>query len=103
VVLGAIANDAGENATGNDGSPVSHKYIDLTAYETNNLTVNESGYLYCFPNDAWSLYGNNHGSIQLTITRQALKLDILLLVIWMYNQKKMPSLFWLLYYSITKE
>jgi len=70
-MVGAIANDAGEVATGNDGSPVSHQYIDLTAYETNSLKVNKSGYLYCFPNDVWSLYGNNHGSIQLTITRQA--------------------------------
>jgi len=31
--------------------------------------VTASGYLYCFPNDVWSLYDNNHGSIDLTITR----------------------------------
>jgi hypothetical protein len=27
------------------------------------------GYLYCFPNDVWSLYDNNHGSLRLTVTR----------------------------------
>jgi len=26
------------------------------------------GYLYCFANDAWEAYGNNRGSVQLTVS-----------------------------------
>ena len=25
------------------------------------------GYLYCFANDAWEAYGNNRGSVRLTV------------------------------------
>jgi len=72
VMVGAIANDSGQNnAVANDGSPTSHQYIELPAYEAAPFRVNASGYLYCFPNDVWSLYGNNHGSVQLTIHRTA--------------------------------
>lgn len=28
-----------------------------------------SGYLYAYANDAWNFYGNNRGSVQLTVTR----------------------------------
>lgn len=70
VMVGAIANDGGaEQAAHPDGSPSPHQYVALPDYETTPLRVGASGYLYCFPNDVWSLYGNNHGSIQLTITR----------------------------------
>lgn len=69
-MIGAIANDADASSTvNNDGSPVPHEYFDLSAHHTKPLTVRHPGYLYCFPNDVWSLYGNNHGSVQLTITR----------------------------------
>ena len=27
------------------------------------------GYLYAFANDAWGLYDNDRGSVQLTVTR----------------------------------
>lgn len=71
-MVGAIANDSGcEEAVHNDGSPVPHEYIDLSRHHTEPLHINQAGYLYCFPNDVWSLYGNNHGSIGLTITRVA--------------------------------
>ena len=72
VMVGAIANDGGGEgklAVKNDGSPTPHQYVDLTQYENSALKVKKSGYLYCFPNDVWSLYGNNSGSVQLTITR----------------------------------
>lgn len=29
------------------------------------------GYLYAFANDAWAAYGNNRGSVRLTVTRSA--------------------------------
>ena len=55
----------------NDGSPDPHQYVNLPDHTVNPLVVDEPGYLYCFPNDVWSLYANNHGSVQLKITRQA--------------------------------
>ena len=69
-MVGAIANDAGNGAAmtvANDGSPVPHQYVDLVGHEEVPLTVADPGYLFCFPNDVWSLYGNNRGSVRLTI------------------------------------
>ena len=69
-LVGAIANDAGsKQVVGNDGSPVPHQYVELAAHESTPLTVTAPGYLYCFANDTWGLYGNNHGSVRLTISR----------------------------------
>jgi len=70
-MVGAIANDTGvSEAVSNDGSAVEHQYVDLTEYETTPLTIKNSGYLYCFANDVWSFYKNNHGSVELTVTRR---------------------------------
>lgn len=72
VMVGAIANDAGStNEVKNDGSPLPHQYVDLTQHVNKALKVKHSGYLYCFPNDVWSKYDNNHGSVTLTIERIA--------------------------------
>ncbi len=66
-MVGAVANDKGVK---NDGSPSPHEYFELVKYQKGNpLEVKKSGYLYCFPNDVWSLYGNNHGSVTLTVKR----------------------------------
>lgn len=54
----------------NDGSPVPHQYVDLTRHENDPLKITQPGYLYCFPNDVWSLYENNHGSVQLKSPEQ---------------------------------
>lgn len=35
------------------------------------LTVTAPGYLYAFANDAWGMYSNNRGSVELTIERVA--------------------------------
>ncbi|MEO7340992.1 MAG: DUF2235 domain-containing protein [Luteolibacter sp.] len=71
-LVGAIANDSGAGAiVSNDGSPHPHQYVDLPKHEEAVMTVTDPGYLYCFPNDVWSLYGNNHGSVKLKITRVA--------------------------------
>lgn len=69
-MVGAIANDSGkEESVGNDGSPVSHQYISLVEHENAPFEVKIPGYFYAFPNDVWSLYENNHGSIDLKIKR----------------------------------
>ncbi|MBT6095347.1 MAG: DUF2235 domain-containing protein [Rhodospirillaceae bacterium] len=71
-LVGAIANDSGRaSAVGNDGSPTPHQFVALVEHETTPLRIESPGYLYCFPNDVWSLYGNNHGSVRLTVTREA--------------------------------
>lgn len=70
IMVGAIANDAGsEYVVKNDGSPDPHQYVKLPDYETTPFVVEHPGYLYCFPNDAWAFYHNNHGSVKLTVKR----------------------------------
>jgi T6SS, Phospholipase effector Tle1-like, catalytic domain len=69
-LVGAIANDSGSSAVvKNDGSAVPHQYVELPNHKSTPLAISSPGYLYCFPNDVWSLYDNNHGSIQLSIKR----------------------------------
>jgi len=71
-LIGAITNDGGkQGAVNHDGSPVPHQYVLLPEHETKSLKLTKPGYLYCFANDAWALYENNRGSLQLTITRVA--------------------------------
>jgi len=67
-MVGTITNDGGSaHAVANDGSATPHQYVELAAHETTPLVISNPGYLYCFPNDLWSLYGNNHGSVRLEI------------------------------------
>jgi len=70
-MVGAVANDGtdGDPAVKGDGSPHAHQYVALADHGTEPLAVGKSGYLFAFPNDVWSLYGNNRGSIRLTVTR----------------------------------
>lgn len=81
-LVGAIANNAGgASATAdgtagsvpNDGSPAPHQCVGLPRHREGRepLRVEAPGYLYCFANDAWGFYGNNHGSVRLTIRRVA--------------------------------
>ena len=76
-LIGAIANGAGVSGEkacsgkiGNDGSAPLHQYVQLSEHKTKSLEVKCPGYLYCFANDVWTFYGNNKGSIQLTIHRE---------------------------------
>jgi hypothetical protein len=70
VAVGCIANDSGAvQAVNNDGSPAPHQYFSLPDFEHQGLEIKEPGYFFAFANDVWSLYNNNHGSIELTITR----------------------------------
>jgi hypothetical protein len=69
-LIGAITNDAGSTrAVSNDGSPVSHQYVALANHEAAALEIEHAGRLYGFPNDAWSSYENNCGTVRLTIRR----------------------------------
>lgn len=72
IAIGCIANNSGdEQEVGHDGSPASHQYFALPNHTTEDtaLRVTSPGYFYAFPNDVWSLYANNHGSIRVTIKR----------------------------------
>jgi hypothetical protein len=69
-LIGAISNDSGDpRAVANDGSPVPHQYEQLFRFNEQSLILQHPGYLYCFANDAWSFYGNNAGTLQVTVTR----------------------------------
>jgi hypothetical protein len=48
-------------------SPESGGYHAFEIGAGTRHTPRESGYLYCFANDAWEAYGNNHGSVRLTV------------------------------------
>ena len=62
-LMGFVASAVGEDAT--------------TLAQGEGFLIGESatfaptlgGYLYCYANDAWQTYGNNRGSVQLTVTR----------------------------------
>ena len=65
MLVGAVAN-GGEPTI--DGTPEPHQLFRIgTGCQMDSLT--KSGYLYCFANDAWNFYGNNRGSVRLTVRR----------------------------------
>ncbi|MGH3909805.1 MAG: phospholipase effector Tle1 domain-containing protein, partial [Pseudonocardiaceae bacterium] len=64
-LVGVVANDATEI----ERELKVHERIRIGA--GTNYRVTKAGYLYAFANDAWSFYGNNRGSVQLTVTRKA--------------------------------
>ena len=72
-LLGAIANDGPERGTNPnpDGSSYPHQTFFIGAGPTEPLLIKptEAGYLYGFANDSWHFYGNNRGSVNLTVTR----------------------------------
>lgn len=63
-LVGMVANQ--ENADGS-GTPPEGEIIRIG--NGCQFTPHRSGYLYCFANDAWKFYGNNRGSVQLTVSR----------------------------------
>lgn len=62
-LVGVVANDA----VSIDGAARDHQRIAIGA--GTRCRVTEGGYLYAYANDAWGFYGNNHGSVRLTVTR----------------------------------
>ncbi len=71
-LVGVIANDGPEKGRNPnpDGSPYAHQTF-LIGKGPTPLTIKptEAGYLYAFANDAWHFYGNNRGSVSLTVKR----------------------------------
>jgi hypothetical protein len=64
-LVGMIAN----NKTDKDGA-ITHDVMKI-GRNLPNVTVDAGGYLHAYANDAWNFYGNNRGSVQLTVTRRA--------------------------------
>lgn len=62
-LMGYIANDFGEDAKTLASGET------FVIGESATFTPKLGGYLYCFANDAWLAYGNNRGSVALTVTR----------------------------------
>ncbi len=69
-LVGMVANQADADGS---GTPPQGQMLPIgEAFPpdgTPPFSPERSGYLYCFANDAWSFYGNNRGSLTLTITR----------------------------------
>jgi len=64
-LMGSIANGS---HPGRDGTPDDHETFEIGEGVTR--TVKQSGYLYCFANDAWGLYGNNRGYVTLAVSEE---------------------------------
>jgi hypothetical protein len=62
-LAGVVANDA----VPVKGAFTVHEHIAIGA--GTHYDVTRSGYLYVFANDAWGFYGNNQGSVRLTVKR----------------------------------
>jgi hypothetical protein len=62
-LTGVVANDA----IALEGNQDLHEHIAIGAGTKHRVC--RSGHLYAFANDAWSFYGNNRGSVELTVTR----------------------------------
>lgn len=65
-LVGMVANQAGADGS---GTPPEGEIIKIG--DGCRFTPRRSGYLYCFANDAWKFYGNNRGSVRLTVSRPA--------------------------------
>ena len=64
-LIGAIGSGRGNTEVG--GGIEDHDTHLLGTDKT--FTARDSGYLYLFANDAWVMYGNNAGSLEVEITR----------------------------------
>ncbi|PWT80598.1 MAG: DUF2235 domain-containing protein [Acidobacteria bacterium] len=65
-LVGVVANGFG---TDKNGDPIPHETF-LIGRGAPSFRPQKSGYLYCFANDAWQMYGNNRGSVRLTVRRR---------------------------------
>jgi T6SS, Phospholipase effector Tle1-like, catalytic domain len=69
-LVGVVANGGNPQ---NDGSPEPHETFMIgngcEHPAQPEETISKPGYLYCFANDAWHFYGNNRGSVMLTVRR----------------------------------
>jgi hypothetical protein len=62
-LIGLVANEHADA----EGNVIEDERIFIGA--GTKYTVDRRGYLYAFANDAWGFYGNNDGSVRLTVTR----------------------------------
>lgn len=67
-LVGVTACGSGADRYGN---PRPHKTFNIGAGCPLSIKSGEAGYFYCFANDAWQAYGNNKGSVALTVERTA--------------------------------
>lgn len=63
-LIAAVANEE-TDAAGKTRHEDQHLLVGTGA----TARVERPGYLHAFPNDAWGFYGNNRGSVRLTVTR----------------------------------
>jgi len=63
-LIGGIAHDLNPKK---DGTPTPMKAFKIGRKSTRSASY--AGYLYCYANDAWNFYGNNAGSVRLTVRR----------------------------------
>lgn len=67
-LMGMVANDVlPETPPKNATNYLPHEVFRIGSGCT--FTPKQSGYLYAFANDAWQMYANNNGSVELTVTR----------------------------------
>lgn len=64
-LVAVVANEAGKKFRCNEVPP--HQRIAVGGGA--EAKVRAGGYLYAYANDAWGFYGNNHGSVRLTVKR----------------------------------
>jgi len=69
-LIGVIANDGGRGVLGTDidGSDAPHQTFKIGSGPM-TVTVDAPGYFFAFANDAWKAYGNNKGSVAVTVRR----------------------------------
>ncbi|MDD5330280.1 MAG: DUF2235 domain-containing protein [Sulfuricella sp.] len=68
-LVGAIANGGNPKL---DGTPLPHETFlvgEACEYPAAGAKLAQPGYLYCFANDLWGMYGNNRGQVTLTVRR----------------------------------
>ena len=64
--LVALVADEQTDASG----ATTHPDEKIFAGDSTEQTVLRQGYLYAYANDAFGFYGNNRGTVELTVTRQ---------------------------------
>lgn len=64
-LIGSIANAPNPRL---DGTPEPSE--EFAIGNELKYQVKKSGYLYCYPNDAWAFYSNNQGSVEVEVSRE---------------------------------
>lgn len=70
-LVGAVANGGNPDTDGSPKPPETFLIGAGCEFPAQGTTIDKPGYLHCFANDAWDFYGNNRGSVYLTVKRLA--------------------------------